>query len=142
MSATTVNQDLSSVTVSDDGTVECVLPNYNPETLVPFVSEADVLAYVATIEGRQYFWVPKISDEEKATIAAAAASDQNVARAKQDLVTSDWSDLPSVRNAAIQPHLTNGEAFDAYRAGLRAIVVNKPAVVDVWPVRPDAVWSI
>lgn len=141
MSATTVNQDLSSVTVSDDGTMECALPNYNPETLVPFGSEADVLAYAATIEGRQYFWVPKISDEEKATIAAAAAAEQNVARAKQELVTSDWSDLPSVRNAEMTPHLVNAAAFDAYRLALRSIIIGRPAAVAEWPSRPEAQWS-
>lgn len=141
MSTTTINPDLSSVTVTDDETLECLLPNYNPETLIPFGSEAEVLAYVATIEGREYFWVPKLSDEEKAAIAAAAASQANSDRAKQELLASDWSDLPSVRNTAIEPHLTNGAAFDTYRAALRAIVVNKPAVVEVWPVRPDAAWS-
>lgn len=141
MSTTTVNLDLSSVTVNDDATLECVLPNYNPETLVPFGSESEVLAYAATIEGREHFWVPKLSDEEKAAIAAAAASEQNVVRAKQELLASDWSDLPSVRNVAMTPHLTNGAAFDTYRAALRAIVVGRPAVVETWPVRPDAVWS-
>lgn len=141
MSTTTVNPDLSSITVNDDATLECVLPNYNPETLIPFGSEAEVLAYAATLEGREYFWVPKLSDEEKAAIAAAAASQANSDRAKQELLASDWSDLPSVRNTAIEPHLLNGAAFDTYRAGLRAIVINKPAVVEVWPVRPDAAWS-
>lgn len=74
MSATTINTDLSSTTVSDDGSMECVLPNYNPGTLVPFGSAEDVLAYVASIQGREYFWTPKLPDEEKAAIAAAAAS--------------------------------------------------------------------
>jgi hypothetical protein len=141
MSTTTVNPDLSSVTVSDDGTMECVLPNYNPETLIPFGSEDEVRSYAASIEGREFFWIPKLSDEEKAAIAAAAASQANSDRANQELVSTDWSDLPSVRNTAIEPHLTNGADFDTYRAALRAIVVNKPAVVESWPVRPDAVWS-
>lgn len=141
MSTTIVDLDLSSVTVNDDETLECVLPNYNPETLIPFGSEDEVLAYAAAIEGREHFWVPKLSDEEKAAVAAAAASQSNSDRAKQELLASDWSDLPSVRNTAIEPHLTNGAAFDTYRAGLRAIVVNKPAVVEAWPLRPDAAWS-
>jgi len=141
MSTTTVNPDLSSVTVNDDATLECVLPNYNPETLTPFGSEAEVLAYVETIEGREHFWIPKLSDEEKAANAASAASAANVSRAKSDLVASDWSDLPSVRNTAVEPHLTNGIDFDTYRAALRAIVVVKPTEVSTWPVMPDAAWS-
>jgi hypothetical protein len=141
MSTTTVNPDLSSVTISDDGTMECVLPNYNPETLIPFGSEDEVRSYAASIEGREFFWIPKLSDEEKAAIAAATASQANSDRAKQELVSTDWSDLPSVRNTAVEPHLINGADFDTYRAALRAIVVSKPAVVESWPVRPDAVWS-
>lgn len=65
----------------------------------------------------------------------------NAAQAKRLLEESDWSDLPSVRNTAISPHLLNGADFDAYRAALRAIVVNRPATVESWPVRPDAAWS-
>lgn len=65
----------------------------------------------------------------------------NVVRAKAELIDSDWSDLPSVRNTAIEPHLLNGADFDTYRASLRAVVVGRPAEVQVWPVSPDAVWS-
>lgn len=71
----------------------------------------------------------------------AVLVEANVARAKAALVESDWSDLLSVRNTAIEPHLLNGADFDTYRAALRSIVVNRPAKVAVWPVRPDAVWS-
>ena len=141
MITTTVAEDLSSVSVSEDGTLECLLPNYNPETMNPFVSEAEVIAYAASIEGREFFWSPKLSDEEKAAIEAAAASQSNAARAKAELLSSDWSDLPSVRNTAIYPHLVNADAFDTYRAALRAIVVVKPAEVETWPVMPDAAWS-
>jgi hypothetical protein len=69
------------------------------------------------------------------------ASDVNAAQAKALLLDSDWSDLPSVRNTAMTPHLVNTQDFDTYRAALRAIVVDKPAVVEAWPVQPDAVWS-
>lgn len=72
---------------------------------------------------------------------SAQAKASNEAQAKQLLESSDWSDLPSVRNVAIEPHLLNGADFDTYRAALRAIVVNPPVTVETWPVRPDAVWS-
>lgn len=68
------------------------------------------------------------------------AADMNVATAKSLLLDSDWADLPSVRNTAMTPHLLNGNDFDAYRAQLRAIVVGKPQVVEMWPQKPDAVW--
>jgi hypothetical protein len=136
-----INNDLTSVWTTDDESLECRLPNYNPETMMPFSNEAEVIAYAASIEGREFFWSPKLSDEEKAAIEAAAASKSNVARAKAELLASDWSDLPSVRNTAIYPHLVNADSFDAYRAALRAIVVVKPTEVSTWPVMPDAAWS-
>jgi hypothetical protein len=141
MSTTTVNSDLSSVTINNDETLECVLPNYNPETLIPFGSESEVRAYTASIEGREFFWIPKLSDEEKAANAAAATSQSNSNRAKQELSASDWSDLSSVRNTTIDPHLVNSAEFDAYRAALRAILITKAAVVETWPEAPVAVWS-
>ena len=84
------------------------------------------------------------AEQEAAYIAAKDAefAAANAARAKRELEESDWADLPSVRNTSITPHLTNGAEFDAYRAALRAIVVNKPATVETWPVRPDSVWSV
>ena len=87
--------------------------------------------------------VPWTQEEIDAAVNAANAQAMaaNETQAKQLLESSDWSDLPSVRNVAMTPHLTNGAAFDTYRAALRAIVVNPPVTVETWPVRPDAVWS-
>lgn len=65
----------------------------------------------------------------------------NEARAKQELEASDWSELGTVRDTNLTPHLTNAAAFDTYRVALRAIVINPPVDVDPWPTRPDAVWS-
>lgn len=79
-------------------------------------------------------------DEAVAEVNAQSKA-SNEAQAKQLLESSDWSDLPSVRNVAMTPHLLNGADFDTYRAALRAIVVNPPVTVETWPVRPDAVWS-
>ena len=45
----TINDDLSSLVVSEDGLMECILPPYNPETQVPFTSEAEVNAFASTI---------------------------------------------------------------------------------------------
>lgn len=78
-------------------------------------------------------------DAEQAA-ADAASKTANEARAKRELQDSDWSELPTVRDVNMDPHLINATDFDAYRVALRAIVVNPPAIA-VWPVRPDAVWS-
>jgi hypothetical protein len=90
MITTTVAEDLSSVSVSEDGALECVLPNYNPETMTPFTSEAEVIAYAASIEGREYFWIPKLSDEEKAATAFNEAADKVRTKRNALLSETDW----------------------------------------------------
>ena len=136
-----INDDLTSNITTEDGMLECNLPAYNPETLLPFTSKEEVEAFANTIAANPNYFITKISDEEKAALLASNTLKQTIARAKQELAASDWSDLPSVRNEAIEPHLTNGAEFDAYRAALRGIVVSKPSAVAAWPVCPDASWS-
>jgi len=83
-------------------------------------------------------------DEAKAKADAeqqAAAIAANSARAKQALLDTDWCENASVRNTAVTPHLTNGEAFDAYRLQMRAIIVNKVASVEAWPDQPTGIWA-
>jgi hypothetical protein len=137
-----INNDLTSYITSDDEAVECTLPSYNPETQVPFGSEEEVQEFIETKLSNPNYWIPKLSDEEKAANFAAAMILSNSIRAKQELVASDWADLPSVRNTAFDPHLINTVEFDAYRAALRAILITKAAVVETWPEAPIAVWSV
>lgn len=66
---------------------------------------------------------------------------QNAALARQKLQETDWSELSSVRNPAITPHLVNTSEFDTYRLKLRQIVLDPPAEVASWPELPDGVWS-
>lgn len=66
--------------------------------------------------------------------AAPTAAD-NEARAKNLLADTDWSQLSDV-----SAKLANKQAFDTYRAELRAIVVSPVAGDLVWPVCPEAVW--
>lgn len=82
-------------------------------------------------------------EDEAAYIAIKDAefATQNSNQAKQCLQETDWSENASVRNVAVSPHLTNPEAFDTYRLALRSIVINRPATVEEWPVRPDALWA-
>lgn len=54
----TINQDKTVVIVNDLGT--CRLPNYNPVTLLPWSSDAEITAYVATIQAdARYFSQPR-----------------------------------------------------------------------------------
>jgi hypothetical protein len=136
----TINTDLSSHIVNDDSTLECFLPNYNPVTQVPFGSQAEVQAFISTSLTPNYF-VPFKSADQRTADANAAKAATNAARAKQDLVDTDWCENASVRNTSVTPHLTNGAEFDAYRLQLRAIIVNNTVDVTTWPTQPVGVWS-
>jgi hypothetical protein len=97
----------------------------------------------AVIDAPEYYDEAKMSDYRFVDGELVyPAADLNAAKAKTLLLDSDWADLPSVRNTAMTPHLVNGGEFDNYRTALRSIVVAKPAVVEVWPTKPDANWSV
>lgn len=136
-----INDDMSSHWVKDEGTKELFLPTYNPLTIHPWVSADEIRSFVYARVDDPTYWTDYISPEDRNIIIAKETAIGNAGRAKQELAASDWSDLPSVRNEAVEPHLTNGAEFDAYRAALRGIVVSKPSVVAAWPVCPDATWS-
>lgn len=76
--------------------------------------------------------VVALSQDELDAIDNAAKA-QNEAQAKRLLEETDWSQLADVS-------LTNQADFTAYRAALRAILLNPP-VTATWPTRPTAVWA-
>lgn len=53
--------------------------------------------------------------------------------AKKRIADSDWAVLPDV-------NLTNKAEFEAYRAELRAYIL-QPVVEPVWPVAPEPIWA-
>ena len=55
------------------------------------------------------------------------------ATAKTKIAASDWSVLPDVG-------LANVADFEAYRATLRALIIN-PVADAVWPTEPEPVWA-
>jgi hypothetical protein len=88
----------------------------------------------------QVWEIVALSAQEIADTESAARA-INEEQAKQQLIDTDWADLPSVRDNNVTPHLVNAAEFDAYRLALRAIVINPPVVVAQWPPRPQANWS-
>ncbi len=70
----TIKPDLSSHAVSADGLTECFLPAWNPDTMIPFTSEAEVKAFAQSAAGRPFFFTPvmPLADllRTKATICA------------------------------------------------------------------------
>jgi hypothetical protein len=129
MITTTVAEDLSSVSVNEDGTLECLLPNYNPETMVPFTSEAEVIAYTASIEGREFFWIPKLSDEEKAQISFNNTAEQVRAERNRLLSATDWR---------FRSDLTPSQDWKDYCQALRDMSSQTGFPFEVtWPIAPE-----
>lgn len=57
------------------------------------------------------------------------------------LAATDWTEVPSVSDPTLKPHLLNKDAFIAYRATVRGIAVS-PQVDAVFPDCPNAEWSL
>ena len=74
-------------------------------------------------------------------IAHIPSPNQNKAEAERRLAATDWVNQPDVYDPANTPHLTNHDAFLAYRSQVRAIAVNPVEGNLDWPVEPTAVWS-
>jgi len=60
----TVNPDLSVYIVSDDGKRECRLPPFNPETQIPFVSEAEAQQFAMSVLGNPNYFSAALSPQE------------------------------------------------------------------------------
>ena len=69
----TINDDLTSNVTTDDGLLECNLPAYNPETLLPFNSKEEAESFANTVIGNPNYFITKLTDEQKAQLSADAA---------------------------------------------------------------------
>lgn len=76
-------------------------------------------------------WAPYVPDAE-----------ENKSMARQLLTMTDWVNQPDVYDPEINPHLTNRDEFIAYRAALRAILVNPVGGILDWPTKPTEQWSV
>lgn len=66
---------------------------------------------------------------------------ENKAEAERRLAATDWVNQPDVYDPANTPHLTNRDAFIAYRSQVRALAVNPIDGKLNWPTEPTAIWS-
>lgn len=69
------------------------------------------------------------------------SSDMNRKLAEQKLMETDWVNQPDVYDPAMAPHLTNRDAFLAYRSQLRMIAINPAPGKINWPKEPQAMWA-
>jgi hypothetical protein len=135
-----INDDLTSHIVIDDGTLECFLPNYNPETLVPFQDKDQVSQFISTIYGNPNYWLPYKTPEEHKQIVDEANAKLNKAKAVGLLQQTDWASIADIADPTVSnPYLSNRSEFLSYRSTVRNIAVN-PTPDAVFPVEPQAVW--
>ena len=86
-------------------------------------------------------WAVSPATPEEIAQREEQAKASNKATASQLLAETDWTDIPAVSDPLNDPHLTNRDAFNAYRLQLRGIAVTPPVTVDPWPVKPTEIWS-
>ena len=131
MRSVTVNEDLSSHVVSEDGTKEFFLATYNPITLIPFATEAQVEEFAHTFaRSHPNAWMPFVSAEDRAQEALDEVASDNRDTRNQLLSDSDWTQMPD------SPLTDEAKAlWLTYRTSLR----NLPDHAD-WPNLADADW--
>ena len=131
MRSVTVNEDLSSHVVSEDGTQEFFLPTYNPITLIPFATEAQVEEFAHTFaRSHPNAWMPFVSAEDRAQERIDIVTADN--RSKRDalIAATDWW---------ASSDLTMTDEQTAYRQALRDITAHEdwPELADSdWPTKP------
>jgi hypothetical protein len=136
-----INDDLSSHIITDDGTLECFLPNYNPETLIPFTSKEEVEQFISTIYSNPNYWQPYKTPEEHKQINDEIKTNANKQNAVVLLQQTDWASIADIADSAVSnPYLTNRPEFLSYRSQVRAIAVY-PTPDAIFPTQPTAIWS-
>lgn len=117
--------------------LETPMPEYNR------ITQAVEQVAPNQVEGQWYqAWVVIELDAEQVTANEDQAKQSNKQQASQMLSATDWTTIPDVADSAVSnPYLTNSAEFAAYRSQVRAIAVNPPVTVDVWPTKPDEQWS-
>ena len=132
----TINEDLTSTIVTDDDLLECSLPNYNPETLVLFSSEAEVREFInKKVFTNPNYFLRKLSDEEKAQIAYDVSAAE-VRGKREQLLKESVDIMNAVRWASPTPE--QQAALITYRQELLDITAQTGFPNEVtWPVKPE-----
>ena len=131
MRSVTVNEDLSSHVVSEDGTKEFFLPTYNPITLVPFATQAQVEEFAHTFaQSHPNAWLPFVSAEDRAQEALDEVAFANREARNQLLSDSDWTQVP---DSALTDEAK--ALWVTYRTALRDLTAHEN-----WPNLEDADW--
>lgn len=127
----TINEDLTSQVIDDDLTIECNLPNYNPETLKPWGNQAEVEAFIqAKVIGNSNYFMPYVSPEDKEQIRIGIKADEVRAQRNKLLADTDWR---------FRSDMTPSQDWIDYCQALRDIPSQEGFPENVtWPEQPGA----
>lgn len=119
--------------------VNVFLPyDQNTEKLVsvaPYIQSDDATHWVYTVQ------VELLTPEEIAQ-REEAKRQANKTQAESLLQATDWTATIDIADAQYSdPYLVNQADFLEYRSNVRKIAVNPPITVDVWPIKPEEIWS-
>ena len=127
----TINDDLTSHIVNKDNSLECFLPSYNPETLMPFGTAAEVSVFANTIAANPNYFSRKLSDEEKAQVAYDSAAAE--VRSKREQLLKESVDIINAVRWSSMTEEQQG-ALTTYRQALLDITAQEDFPNDItWP---------
>lgn len=132
MAQITINDDLTSHVISDDGRLEFFLPNYDPETMVPFPSAGEAYACANRYAEEGRVWQPYKSPEERERERNEQIIAGNKSIRNTKLAECDWTQIGDVNLTA-----DCKAAFATYRQALRDADMLNPA----WPDAPAEEWA-
>lgn len=130
----TVNKDLTSHVVSDDGSQEFFLAAHNVLTLEPFTSQEQVEAFILNNITKYNWWQPFVDPavREQERLDGLAAANRTLR--DQKLSETDWVVVMHTEKGTNIPL-----EWETYRQGLRDITSheNWPELSEAdWPVKP------
>lgn len=125
----TVRDDLTVNVTTEDGLLECELPNYNPETQIHFPNKQAAEDFAVSIASKMNYFMPKLTDEQKA---------QKKFDEKASQVRMERSSLLSATDWRFRSDLTPSQEWKDYCQALRDITSQEGFPFNVvWPETPQ-----
>lgn len=86
-------------------------------------------------------WIVTDATAEEILVREQSAKNANKQEASSLLTETDWTTIPDVGDQTkSNPYLSNVNEFVTYRNEVRAIALNPPITVDIWPTKPVEIW--
>lgn len=125
----TIRDNLTCNITTKDDLFECELPDYNPETQIKFTSKEEVELFAKVAAINTNYFLPKLTDEEKATNKFNAAAEEVRFKRNTLISATDWR---------FRSDLTPSQEWKDYCQALRDITSQEGFPFNVvWPEIPQ-----